>query len=72
MQTVCLTAKSDMASFVDSLVAPLSIINALVVAIAREKQSELEETFEKLENVGQMFCMFITAEYDRCIVSSIT
>ena len=53
-----LTAKSDMASFVDSLVAPLSIINALVVAIAREKQSELEETFEKLENVWEMFDVY--------------
>ena len=53
-----LTAKSDMASFVDSLVAPLSIINALVVAIAREKQSELEETFEKLENVWEMFVVY--------------
>ena len=58
MQTVWLTAKSDMASFVDSLVAPLSIINALVVAIAREKQSELEETFEKLENVWEMFDVY--------------
>lgn len=46
-----LTAKSDMASFVDSLVAPLSIINALIVAIGRKKQAEISETFHKLEKL---------------------
>ncbi len=44
-----LLARSDMASFVDSLVAPLSIINAIVVAVAREKQQELTERLRKLE-----------------------
>lgn len=48
-----LIAKSDMASFVDSLVAPLSLINALLVSISRKKQGELEETFSKLENVWE-------------------
>ncbi|MBE6631683.1 MAG: MurR/RpiR family transcriptional regulator [Ruminococcaceae bacterium] len=48
-----LIAKSDMASFVDSLVAPLSLINALLVAIGRRKKLELEETFNKLENVWE-------------------
>ncbi len=46
-----LLAKSDMASFVDSLVAPLSIVNALIVAIGKKKQTELAETFERLENI---------------------
>lgn len=46
-----LLAKSDMASFVDSLVAPLSIVNALIVAIGKKKQAELSETFERLENI---------------------
>ncbi len=46
-----LLAKSDMASFVDSLVAPLSIINALIVAIGKKKQTEIADTFEKLENI---------------------
>jgi DNA-binding MurR/RpiR family transcriptional regulator len=49
--SVLLTAKSDMASFVDSLVAPLSIINALIVAISRKKKNELEGIFAKLENI---------------------
>lgn len=34
-----LTARSDMASFVDSLVAPLSVLNALIVAIAMRKKN---------------------------------
>ncbi len=46
-----LLAKSQMASFVDSLVAPLSIINALIVAIGKKKQTEVAATFEKLENI---------------------
>ena len=46
-----LTAKSDMLSFVDSLVAPMSIINALIVAIARAKNRELEKTFSRLEEI---------------------
>ncbi len=44
-----LIAKSDMASFVDSLVAPLSVINALIVAIGMKKQKEISETFANLE-----------------------
>lgn len=46
-----LLAKSDMASFVDSLVAPLSIINALIVAIGMKKQAEVASTFERLESI---------------------
>ncbi|WP_294532220.1 MurR/RpiR family transcriptional regulator [uncultured Pseudoflavonifractor sp.] len=46
-----LLAKSDMASFVDSLVAPLSLINALIVAVGRKKNDDLSETFEKLEKI---------------------
>jgi DNA-binding MurR/RpiR family transcriptional regulator len=46
-----LLAKSDMASFVDSLVAPLSLVNALIVAVSRKKSEELEGTFSKLEKI---------------------
>jgi DNA-binding MurR/RpiR family transcriptional regulator len=45
----CLTARSTMASFVDSLVAPLSLINALIVSLGMEKKEELSAYFEKLE-----------------------
>ena len=44
-----LLAKSDMVSLVDSLVAPLSVINALIVALASKKEKELARTFETLE-----------------------
>ena len=46
-----LMAKSDMASFVDSLVAPLSLVNALIVAIGRRKNSDLSRTFGQLEQI---------------------
>lgn len=48
---VSLFAKSDMASFVDSLVAPLSLVNALIVAVSRVKNDQLEATFGKLESI---------------------
>ena len=53
-----LLAKSDMASFVDSLVAPLSIINALIVAIGKKKQDEIATTFEKLERIWDEYDVY--------------
>ncbi len=50
-----LIAQSDMASFVDSLVAPLSIINAMVVALSRKKQDELTERLRVLEEVWERY-----------------
>ena len=44
-----LYARSDMLSFLDSLVAPLSLINALVVAAAESTGDKLEEKFKRLE-----------------------
>ena len=46
-----LIAKSDMASVVDSLVAPLSMINALIVATVIELGGEVEKTFGNLESI---------------------
>ena len=46
-----LIARSDMASIVDSLVAPLSVINALVVALCMKKQKEVITTLETLEQI---------------------
>lgn len=46
-----LLAKSDMVSFVDSLVAPLSIINAIVVSISMKKQEELSVRLRQLEQI---------------------
>jgi DNA-binding MurR/RpiR family transcriptional regulator len=50
-----LLARSDMASFVDSLVAPLSVINALVVAIGARKKDTIYKTFEKLEKIWEEY-----------------
>lgn len=46
-----LIARSDMASVVDSLVAPLSLVNALIVATVIEKKDEVTDTFKELELV---------------------
>ena len=46
-----LVAKSDMVSLVDSLVAPLSLINALVVATAQRREKELSRTLNNLERI---------------------
>ncbi|MCB6364727.1 MurR/RpiR family transcriptional regulator [Intestinibacillus massiliensis] len=53
-----LIAKSDMASFVDSLVAPLSVINALIVAVGMGKQMEIEGTFNKLESIWDEYQVY--------------
>lgn len=46
-----LIAHSDMASIVDSLVAPLSVINALIVALCMKKQNDVAKTLEMLEDI---------------------
>ena len=46
-----LLARSDMVAFVDSLVAPLSLINALIVSTAIKKKGEVKEVLEKLERI---------------------
>ncbi|MBR2340515.1 MAG: MurR/RpiR family transcriptional regulator [Clostridia bacterium] len=53
-----LTAQSDMASYVDSLVAPLSLVNALIVSITRKKQAEIKERFDNLENIWDDFNVY--------------
>ena len=53
-----LIAKSDMASFVDSLVAPLSIINAIIAAVGRKKQDYVEKAFSKLEDVWDEYGVY--------------
>ena len=57
-----LVAKSDMASFVDSLVAPLSLINALIVAIGVAKKEEISDTYEKLEGIWAEYNVYQTDE----------
>ena len=57
-----LLARSDMASFVDSLVAPLSVINALIVALGNRMNKDLAETFEELEDIWDRYGVFGKAE----------
>ena len=53
-----LVAKSDMVSLVDSLVAPLSIVNALIVAIAAQREEELSRTFSTLERIWEEYNVY--------------
>ena len=53
-----LLCKSDMISLVDSLTAPLSIVNALIVAIAARRERELQKTFSSLEKVWEEYQVY--------------
>ncbi len=46
-----LYARSEMVSFLDSLVAPLSLINAIIVSAAEKSRSDLESNFNSLEKI---------------------
>ncbi|MCH5325038.1 MAG: MurR/RpiR family transcriptional regulator [Eubacterium sp.] len=48
-----LVARSDMASFADSLVAPLSLLNAMIVALGAKKKDNIEQSFAKLEKLWE-------------------
>ena len=51
-------AKSDMVSLVDSLVAPLSVVNALIVALAAKREKELHRTFDALERIWDQYHVY--------------
>ena len=51
-------AKSDMVSLVDSLVAPLSVVNALIVAIAAQREEELSRTLANLERIWDEYDIY--------------
>ena len=53
-----LIADSDMASIVDSLVAPLSVINALIVALCMKKQRDVAKTLEMLEGIWDEYQVY--------------
>lgn len=60
-----LIARSDMASIVDSLVAPLSLINALVVALCMKKQKEVITTLETLEQIWDEYQVYNSDELNQ-------
>lgn len=53
-----LVAKSDMVSVVDSLVAPMSLVNALIVSIGRRKEQEMSRIFEHLEKIWEEYDVY--------------
>jgi len=54
-----LTARSDMTSFADSLVAPLSVINSLIVALGMAKKEDLLNTFNELEKIWEEYDVYV-------------
>lgn len=60
-----LIARSDMASIVDSLVAPLSVVIALVVALCMKKQKEVVSTLEMLEEIWDEYQVYSGDELDK-------
>lgn len=60
-----LLARSDMASIVDSLVAPLSVINALIVSLCIKKQDKVIDTLEMLENIWSEYQVYEPDEINR-------
>lgn len=59
-----LIADSDMASIVDSLVAPLSVINSLIVALCMKKQKEVAKTLTMLEEIWDEYQVYENDEID--------
>ena len=57
-----LLARSDMVSIVDSLVAPLSLVNALIVAVASRKKEDVSEAFCQLEHVWDEYDVYEKVE----------
>nr|WP_099313334.1 MurR/RpiR family transcriptional regulator [Clostridium paraputrificum] len=53
-----LIAQSNMASFVDSLVAPLSVINALIIAVGMREKENIADIFANLENIWQEYNVY--------------
>lgn len=64
LATFSLYAKSDMGSFVDSLVAPLSLLNALILAIGMRRNHEISETFDELERIWDEYGVYEKADSD--------
>lgn len=67
-----LLARSDMVSIVDSLVAPLSIINALVVALCLKKPNEVHKNLEMLENTWDNYQVYLNDEINFIDKQSLT
>ena len=61
----CLIARSDMAAIVDSLVAPLSVINALIVNLAMRRKKEVMQTLNTMESIWQEYQVYESDEMEK-------
>jgi DNA-binding MurR/RpiR family transcriptional regulator len=59
-----LIAQSNMASFVDSLVAPLSVINALIIAVGLREKEKISNTFTTLEGIWEEYQVYSYKDKD--------
>jgi DNA-binding MurR/RpiR family transcriptional regulator len=59
-----LIAQSNMASFVDSLVAPLSVINALIIAVGLREKEKISSTFTALEEIWEEYEVYSYKDKD--------
>jgi len=57
-----LVAKSGMVSVVDSLVAPMSLVNALIVSVSRKNEQEMSRIYENLEQIWQEYEVYERVE----------
>ena len=55
----CLMAKSEMASFVDSLAAPVSLLNALIVALSQRRRTQVAEYFDEVESIWNEYSVYM-------------
>jgi len=60
----CLMAKSDMASFVDSLAAPVSLINALIVALSQRRRAQVGDYFDEIEGIWNEYHVYLSKNTD--------
>ena len=56
---ICLSMRTDMASFVDSMAAPMSVINALIVALGIKNREALNARFKQLEEVWDAYSVYM-------------
>lgn len=64
MASAALTVRSDMISFVDSLVAPFSLLNALIVAAGQRKNADISQIFGSLEKIWGEYGVFGDSDED--------
>ena len=58
MASASLLASSDMISFVDSMAAPLSLLNALILAVGQQRRDDLSATLAEMEQVWSKYSIF--------------